>query len=81
MSARDEGYLPWIAANPGIFQFDAIMDVRVAAVRPTQTSWRSRRPVRHERFNSARACELRTSRPVKECSVAANPDTTRDCRR
>jgi nucleoid DNA-binding protein len=35
------------------------MDVRVAAVRPTQTSWRSRRPVRHERFNSARAYELR----------------------
>ena len=33
-----------------IFQFDAIIDVRVR-----QTSWRSRRPVRHERFNSARA--------------------------
>jgi hypothetical protein len=49
-----------------VFRFDAIMDVRVAAVGPTQTSWRSRRPVRHERFNSARACELRTTRPVKE---------------
>jgi hypothetical protein len=39
--------------------FDTIMDVRVAAVSATQSSWRSPRPVRQERFNSARACELR----------------------
>jgi hypothetical protein len=51
-----------MAANPGILQFDAIMDVRVAAVRATQTSWRSRRPVRHERFNCTRAYALRTIR-------------------
>jgi DNA-binding protein HU-beta len=57
MSERDEGYLPWIAANPEVFQFDA-MDVLVAAVRATRASWRSRRPVRHERFNSVRAYEL-----------------------
>jgi DNA-binding protein HU-beta len=31
------------------------MDVRVAVVGAAQTSWRSGRPVRHERFNSARA--------------------------
>ena len=58
----DGGSLPWMAANPGILQFDAIMDVRVAAVRATQTNWRSRRPVRHERFNCTRAYELRTIR-------------------
>ena len=45
-----------------ILQFDTIIDVRVAAVRATQTSWRSRRPVRHERFNCTRAYELRTIR-------------------
>jgi hypothetical protein len=56
MSACDEGYLPRIAANPGqeVFQFDA-MDLRVATVSATQSSWRSRQPVRQERFNSARA--------------------------
>ena len=41
-----------------ILQFDTIIDVRVAAVRATQTSWRSR----HERFNCTRAYELRTIR-------------------
>ena len=37
MSARDEGYPPWIAANPGgLSSFDTITGVRVAAVRATQ---------------------------------------------
>ena len=36
MSARDEGYLPSIAANPGgSSSFESIVDVRVAAVRAT----------------------------------------------
>jgi hypothetical protein len=63
----DEG-LPGPGSPPTreIFPFGAIMDVRVAVVRATQISWRLRPPVRHERFNSARAYELRTIRPVKE---------------
>src|SRR5450755_4823262 len=60
MSARDDGYCHGSLLAQEVFRFDVIMDVCVAAVRPTQTSWRSRRPVRHERFNSARAYELRT---------------------
>jgi hypothetical protein len=61
MSAREfrdddeEATCPGSPPTQEIFQFDAIIDVRVAAVRATQTSRRPRRPVRHERFNSARA--------------------------
>ena len=56
MSARefgddDEGYLAWIDANPG----DPPVRRDHGCARARQTSWRSRRPVRHERFNSARA--------------------------
>jgi DNA-binding protein HU-beta len=60
-----------------VFQFDVIMDVRVAAVRATPISWRSRRPVRHEGFNSARAYELRrfdregVSLPLTQTQLAA----------
>jgi hypothetical protein len=42
----DEGYLSWIAANQEVFQFDVVMDVRVAAVRAILISWCSRWPVR-----------------------------------
>ena len=46
-----------------IFQFDAIMNVRVAAVRATQTSWRSRRPVWQERFNRRPCVRITHIRP------------------
>jgi hypothetical protein len=54
----DEGYVPWIAANP---EGRPVPTHRGCARRgrPTDTDQLApRRPVRHERFNSARAHEL-----------------------